>query len=196
MIATVDLFEGSNFHYTTTPLRDERLLELRAHQDHMYKDFKTTIIKDGWPDKWINPHPDLESFWSQRESLSIANDRFIAKNGWLLVPARLCQTYLQRLLAMLQHARAKRSIWWPFITRDIKIIAKMSREAAEPTAGAGTRPQRTLLSVPLPSHGSSEQWRKTVFDSYRPIFQFPSHLWVQHATTKHITELITLFITT
>jgi hypothetical protein len=51
MIATVDLFEGSNFHYTTTPLRDERLLELRAHQDHMYKDFKTTIIKDGWPDK-------------------------------------------------------------------------------------------------------------------------------------------------
>ncbi len=33
MIAKVDLFKGSNFDYTATPLRDKRLLELRAHQD-------------------------------------------------------------------------------------------------------------------------------------------------------------------
>jgi hypothetical protein len=32
MIATVDLFEGSNFDYTATPLRDERLLELLAQK--------------------------------------------------------------------------------------------------------------------------------------------------------------------
>ncbi len=37
MIATVDLFEGSNFDYTATPLRDKSLLELRAHQDENYE---------------------------------------------------------------------------------------------------------------------------------------------------------------
>jgi hypothetical protein len=81
MIATVDLFEGSNFDYTATPLRDERLLELRAHQDQAYEHLKTTIIKDGWPDKRIDLHPELESFWSHRESLSIDNDEFIVENG-------------------------------------------------------------------------------------------------------------------
>jgi hypothetical protein len=31
MIATVDLFEWTNFNYTATPLRDQRLLDLIAH---------------------------------------------------------------------------------------------------------------------------------------------------------------------
>jgi hypothetical protein len=45
MIATVDLFDESNFNYTATPLRDERLLELRAHQNKTYKHLKTTSIR-------------------------------------------------------------------------------------------------------------------------------------------------------
>jgi hypothetical protein len=115
MIATVDLFKGSNFDYMATPLRDEQLLELRAHQDENYEHLKTTIIKDGWPDKQIDLHPDLETFWSHRDDLSIDNDGFIVKNGHLLVPAGLCQTYLQRMLAMHQQAekmeaRARKSI--------------------------------------------------------------------------------------
>ncbi len=65
--------------------------------------------------KQINLHPDLESFWSHRENLSINNDRFFIKNGWLLFPAGLCQTYLQWLLGIHQQAkkmeaRAGRSI--------------------------------------------------------------------------------------
>jgi hypothetical protein len=185
MIATVDLFEVSNFDYTATPLRDERLLELRAHQDETYEHLKTTIIKDGWPDKLTDQHPDLETFWNHRESLSINNDGFIIKNGWLLVPAGLCQTYLQRLLAMHQQAemieaRARRLIWWPFITQDIKNISKTFLPCQEKLPSqAGTRTRRSLLPVPLPAHGSCEQQRKTVFDSNRPIFQFPSHLRVR-----------------
>jgi hypothetical protein len=67
MITTVDLFEGLNFDYTATPLIDERLLKLRAHQDETYEHLKTTIIKDGWPEKRIDLYPDLETFWSHRE---------------------------------------------------------------------------------------------------------------------------------
>jgi hypothetical protein len=71
----------------------------------------------------------------------------MVKNSCLLVPAGLHQTYLQQLLAMHQQvekmeAQARRSIWWPFITRNIKNITKslftLSREAAEPSAGAAT----------------------------------------------------------
>jgi hypothetical protein len=47
MIATVDLFEGSNFDFTAMPLRDEHLMELWAHQDQEYELLKTTIIKTG-----------------------------------------------------------------------------------------------------------------------------------------------------
>ncbi len=54
MIATVGMFEGPNFNYTATPLRDERLLELRAHQDETYNHLQTKIIKDGWPEKQAN----------------------------------------------------------------------------------------------------------------------------------------------
>jgi hypothetical protein len=145
MIATVDLFEGSNFDYTATPLRDERLLELRAHQDQTYEHLKTTIIKDGWLEKRINLHPDLETFWSHRESLSIDYDGFIVKNGRLLVPAGLC--HLQRLLAMHQQAkkmeaRARRSIWWPFITRDIKNVTKTCLPCQEKLPSQAPEPER------------------------------------------------------
>ncbi len=104
MIAMVDLFEKSNVDYNATPLRDERLLELRAHQDHEYEALKTAIIKDGWPERKIDLAQNLEPFWSQRYNLSIDEDGFIVKEGRLFVPAGLCQTYLQRLLAMHQQA--------------------------------------------------------------------------------------------
>jgi hypothetical protein len=104
MIATVDLFEKSNVNYTATPLRDKRLLELRAHQDQEFEVLKTAIIKDGWPERKIDLARNLKPFWSQRYNLSINKDGFIVKEGRLLVPAGLHHTYLQRLLAMHQQA--------------------------------------------------------------------------------------------
>ncbi len=65
-IATVDLFEKSNVDYTATPLRDERLLELRAHQDQEYEALKKAIIKDGWPERKIDLAQNLKPFCSQR----------------------------------------------------------------------------------------------------------------------------------
>jgi hypothetical protein len=79
MIATVDLFEKSNVDYTATPLRDERPLELRQHQDHEYKMLKTAIIKDGWPERKIDLAQNLEPFWSQQYNLSVDEDGFIVK---------------------------------------------------------------------------------------------------------------------
>jgi hypothetical protein len=206
MIATVDLFEGSNFHYSATPLRDERLLELRAHQDETYKHLKTKIIKDGWPDKRIDLHPDLERFWSHREDLSIDNDGFIVKNGRLLVPAGLLQTYLQRLLDMHQQAkkmeaRARRSIWWPFITRDIKNIAKTCLPCQKKLPSQASEPERAHEEAYYPFHSlhmdlASHEGRQFLiltdqFSGFPHICECG-----KHATTKQVTDFITLFITT
>jgi hypothetical protein len=68
MIVTVDLFEGSNFDYTATPLRDECLLELRAHQDQKYEQLKTTIIKTGWPERKIDVDQNGTVLESQGQS--------------------------------------------------------------------------------------------------------------------------------
>jgi hypothetical protein len=206
MIATVDLFEGSNFNYTATPLRDERLLELRAHQDENYEHLKTTIIKDGWPEKKIDLHPDLETFWSHREDLSIDNDRFIVKNGRLLVPAGLRQTYLQRLLAMHQQAekmeaRARRSIWWPFITRDIKNIAKTCLPCQEKLPSQAPEPERAHEEAYYPFHSlhmDLASYKGRQFLILTDQFSAFPHICEcgKHATTKQVTDFITLFIST
>ncbi len=58
-------------------------------------------------------------------------------------------------------------------------MSTLSRKATEPGTGAWTRPRGSILPIPLPAHGSHEPWRKTILDSNRPIFRFPSHLRVQ-----------------
>ncbi len=200
MIATVDLFEGSNFDYTATPLRDERLLELRAHQDQTYEHLKTTIIKDDWPGKRIDLHPDLETFWSHRESLSIDNDGFIVKNGHLLVPARLRQTYLQRLLAMHQQAekmeaRARRSIWWPFIRRDIKNITKMCLLCQEKLPSQAPETERAHEEVYYPFHSLHMDLANYEGRQFLILTdQFSSFPHICECG-KQATDFITLFIT-
>jgi hypothetical protein len=205
LIATVDLSDGSNFDYTATPLRDERLLELRAHQDETYKHLKTTIIKDGWPEKRINLHPDLETFWSHREDLSIDNNGFIVKNDRLLVPAGLCQTHLQSLLAMHQQAEkmealARRSIWWPFITRDIKNIAKTCLPCQEKLPSQAPEPERAHEEAYYPFHYlhmdlASYKGRQLLILTEQ-FSGFP-HICKcgKHVTTKQVTDFIMLFIT-
>jgi hypothetical protein len=138
---------------------------LRAHQDENYKQLKTTIIKDGWPDKRINLHPELESFWIHRESLSIEYDGFIVKKGLLLVSAGLHQTHLQWLLAMHQQSKkdgslSKRinlvAIHHKRHQEHCKNVSTMLREAAEPSTGARRHLRGSFLSIPLSAHGSCE----------------------------------------
>jgi hypothetical protein len=203
-IATVDLFKKSNLNYTATPLRDELLLEQRAHQDHKYEALKTAIIKDGWPERKIDLAQNLEPFWSQRYNLSIDEDGFVVKEGRLFVPAGLCQMYLQRLIAMHEQAdkmeaRARKSIWWPFITCDIKNIAKTCRPCQEKLPNQAAEPERAheealfmfqLLHMDLAIY-ESRQFLILMdqFSSFPHVYEFG-----KHATTKQVTDYITLFI--
>jgi hypothetical protein len=99
----------------------------------------------------------MEPFWSHRDSLGIDNDGFIVKEGQLLVPAGLRQTYLKRLLAMHQQtekmeARARKSIWWPFMNRDTKNIAKTCLPCQEKLPSQAPEPERAREEAYYPFH--------------------------------------------
>jgi hypothetical protein len=137
---------------------------------------------------------------------SIDNDGFIVKNGCLLVPAGLRQIYLQRLLAMHQQAKkmeaqARRSIWWPFITRDIKNIAKTCQPCQEKLPSQAPELEHAHKEAYYPFHSlhidlASYEGRQFLiltdqFSSFPHIFECS-----KQARTKQVTEFITLFIST
>jgi hypothetical protein len=145
-------------------------------------------------------------FWSHRESLlSINNNGFIVKNGHLLILAGLRQTYLQWLLAMHQQAdkmeaQARRSIWWPFIRRDIKNIAKTCIPCQEKLPSQAPESECTHKEAYYPFHSlhmdlTSYEGRKFLiltdqFSKFPHIFECG-----EHATTNQVTEFRKLFIT-
>jgi hypothetical protein len=125
------------FEAVDTKLRDQRLLELRkfANQDVEYQQLSKYLShghpssKEEWPD-------NLKQFFPMRDDLYFDTDGFIVYGEKLFVPTELRTTYLKRLLAMHQGAhkmseRAKKSIWWPFINRDIKNVAKTCEPCVE-----------------------------------------------------------------
>ncbi len=121
----------------SSELRDERLKELRAFADvNPEYTALASLIRSGFPVKKEDVPEDLQKFFPFREDLYFDVDDFVVYGQKLFVPSELRQTYLKRLLAMHQGAhkmeeRAKKSIWWPYISRDIKNVAKTCESCVE-----------------------------------------------------------------
>ena len=121
----------------TTPIRDKRLQEVirAANIDPEYKLLKT-VIETGFPNEKSGMPKSLASFWQYRDDLYIDSDNFIVYKNRLFIPTELRYTYLQRLLAMHQAeakmmARARKSLWWPFITNDVANMALSCKTCQE-----------------------------------------------------------------
>ena len=187
------------FEAVDTKLRDERLLELRkfANQDVEYQQLSRYLShghpqsKDEWPD-------NLKQFFPMKDDLFFDTDGFIVYGDKLFVPAELRTTYLKRLLAMHQGAhkmceRAKKSIWWPFINRDIKNVAKTCEPCVE--RAPSNRPEAEVqheeatypfqfLHIDLAQYGG--RYFLVTVDQYSG---FPSiYECGKTATTKQVTE--------
>ncbi len=121
--------------------------------------------KEAYKSKWEN--------WRKRDILGIDNNGFIVKEGRLLVPAGLWQTYLKRVLAMHQQtekmeARAQKLIWWPFMNRDIKNIAKTCLPCQEKLPSQAPEPERAHEEAYYPFH-SLHMDLCTVIDQFSMI---------------------------
>ena len=191
----------------SSELRDERLKELRAFADvNPEYTALASLIRSGFPDKKEDVPEDLQKFFPFREDLYFDVDDFIVYGQKLFVPSELRQTYLKRLLAMHQGAhkmeeRAKKSIWWPYISRDIKNVAKTCESCVERAPSNRPEVERhhepasfpfQFLHMDLAQHGG-RYFLITVdqFSGYPNIFECG-----KTATTRQVTDhLLQLFAT-
>jgi Integrase zinc binding domain len=69
----------------------------------------------------------LKSFWNVREELSL-EDGLLFKDGRLVILKGLRQCYLDNLIKLHQGCvkiakRVRRSVWWPFMNKDVKALS-------------------------------------------------------------------------
>ena len=125
-IATINSLQPADREIT-----DDRLRELRlyASEDPTYQLIMELTTK-GFPDTPKNEQTEeMIQYFKVRDDFSIDSDGFLCKGGQFVVPKKLVKTYLQRLHSMHQSsgkmmARARASLWWPFMARDISSHAK------------------------------------------------------------------------
>ena len=117
--------------FTGKEITDERRSELRqfANNDNTYMQVVEYIAK-GFPNlKTSEISAELQPFFKVHETLHLDSEGFVMNNGKLVVPQSLINTYLKRLLGMHQGgpkmlARARQTLWWPHMARDINNMAK------------------------------------------------------------------------
>ena len=88
----------------------------------------TKYILDGFPERQRDLPSDIRQYWSCRDELSIENGLLI-KGQQLIIPTTLRPEYLAKVHEGHQgitrcQARARMSIYWPGISKDIENIVK------------------------------------------------------------------------
>ena len=123
---------------TLSPSQQENLhlQELRHHaeQDQAYQALKL-VITEGFPNTKASLPGSLKSYWSIKDHLSIDDD-LIVYGCRLLIPTSLCPTMLSRLHEAHQgiarsQARARLTIYWPGIDRDIEAFVQGCRHCQD-----------------------------------------------------------------
>jgi len=82
------------------------------------------LIVQGWPDNKQQVPPQVRTYWTIREELTVQND-LIYKGERLVVPAAASRTMIENIHASHQGiqaniARARESMYWPGMTSQIK----------------------------------------------------------------------------
>ncbi len=129
-VAEIHVLEINELYAQDRNLVDERLRELRnfCNEDVEYQDVIKHVIK-GFPNNGKEIPDNFKPYFKVQDDLYLDSDGFLCYKGTFVVPTKLRQTYLQRLLAMHQAApkmiaRARQSLWWPFMKRDVTNFAK------------------------------------------------------------------------
>ena len=119
---------------TLPPSEEEnlQLQELRQHadQDQDYEALKS-VITEGFPNQKSSLPGPLKGFWGVKDQLSI-DDNLIVYGCRLLIPTSLRATMLSRLHDAHQgiarsQARARLTLYWPGIDRDIESYVRGCR---------------------------------------------------------------------
>ncbi|GFO32907.1 Pol polyprotein [Plakobranchus ocellatus] len=108
------------------PATKQKLQEIRkaSESDETLKKVKHHI-KTGWPSQRGTTEPKVQAFWNLRHNLHVENNIVFFENR-MIIPEALRQDILQKLHS--SHlgvdkckSRARESIFWPGITKDIEL---------------------------------------------------------------------------
>ena len=144
------------------PISDSRLEEVRQHQheDHTCR-LIMTYIEEGWPSKH-NMSGTIGLYNLQKMHLTIDNGIILYDNR-LLIPPSLRHYVLDKIHSGHQgiskcRARARQSVWWPGINRDIEDLVKNCRECIKQQ---NNKPE-PLIPTPTPDY----PWQKVASDLF------------------------------
>ena len=108
---------------------EDRCLSLakKTDQDETLMALKNTIIK-GWPDKRDECPMNLRDFWNYRDELSIL-DGLVLKGTRIVIPKECQDELLEKLHeghfgVECTRLRARDSVFWPGINKDIEALIK------------------------------------------------------------------------
>ena len=186
---------------------DERLRELKsfANEDVDYKLVTEMVIK-GFPQNTPNLHDNIRPYLKAQDELYLDSDNFLCHKKAFVVPVGLRKTYMERLLAMHQAApkmlaRARQSLWWPYMKRDITTFAKTceSCERFKPSQSESLRHHEPAAYAFQFVHMDIGEWMGHYY--LFTVDQFSSYPHIHHlgksATSQQIVdstvELITQF---
>ena len=132
---------------------DERIQELRnkTKDDHVFRTLSETIVT-GWPETIKELPTRIRSYWSFRDELSV-EDGILLKGTRVIIPESMQSFILDRLhyghLGIEKtRLRAKDSVYWININRDIETTVKSCRICQEHQPA---QQHETLLPHEVPS---------------------------------------------
>ena len=152
------------------PATTARQREIRAAQDD---DSVCVEVKryceQGWP-AFMPHHPALQPYWEKRGSLTVI-DGIILMNDRFVIPLSLRMDILDKIhqghLGITKcQARARESVWWPLLCKEVEATVKKCHVCAK------ERPeQREPL---LPSSFPDRPWERVGSD----LFEFDRHHYI------------------
>lgn len=155
-----------SFVINSIPASTEKLQEIR---EELIKDRSCSLVmqycSDGWP-LFSHLPPEVGAFWKSKDDFTIS-DGLLLKGPRLVIPEKLRKDILKRIhdghLGIGKcRARAKESVWWPGLSKQIKEMVSCCPDCIR------TRHQNAEPLIP--STPPSRPWEKVATD----LFDFKS----------------------
>ena len=135
---------------TGLPASDSRLQQIieAQEEDPVCRQIKT-YCSEGWPDKH-SVNDTLKPYWSTRGELNVVQN-ILLKGTRIVIPSSIQLEILDKIHEGQQgiakcRERAKSSVWWPGLSREIQDLVQQCRICA---LHRGNKPE-PLIATPLP----------------------------------------------
>jgi len=154
-------------------------------------------IFQGFPPRQRDLHKDIKPYWSFRDELSLENG-MILKGEQIIIPAKLQKDYLEAIHSGHQgiircQGRARSSVYWPGINKDIEELVTTCQKCQEYQASQTKEALMPIDYPPIPWHTigtdlfmHNNQWYLIIADyhSKYPVVEKLSSL-----SSKNVTEI-------